>query len=201
MDASLSDQPYEPTCVAEAIQCGLCLLPEERKIDSIFPHMTTLHNTTISVLKTYRSHGLVEDRLERNAGESMFTRLNLKVSESDIPIAALSGGNQQKAIMARCLLANPKVLFLDEPTRGIDVGAKEQIYALFDELARQGTGVILVSSELPELLRCCDRVLTMHEGVQTGIVNVETTSQQEILALATGTTLPKRAVGSSLGTK
>jgi ABC-type sugar transport system ATPase subunit len=190
MDASLSDQPYEPTCVAEAIQRGLCLLPEERKTDSIFPHMTTIHNITISVLKRYRSCGLIEDRLEKNAAESIFRRLNLNIAKSDVSISALSGGNQQKAIMARCLLTNPQVLFLDEPTRGIDVGAKEQIYALFDELAKQGRGIILVSSELPELLRCCDRVLIMHEGLQTGIVSVETTSQQEILTLATGITTP-----------
>jgi ABC-type sugar transport system ATPase subunit len=98
----------------------------------------------------------------------------------------LSGGNQQKAIFVRWLLAKPKVVFLDEPTRGIDVGAKEQIYELIDELAGQGIGVIFVSSEMPELLRCTDRVLVLSEGRQTGIVDVTSTSQQEIPAMATG---------------
>ena len=102
-------------------------------------------------------------------------------------MASLSGGNQQKIMLARWLLADPAVLFLDDATRGIDVAAKEQIYKIIDELAASGKGVILVSSELPELWRCCDRILVLQEGRQAGIVNTAESTQEEVLRLATGT--------------
>jgi ABC-type sugar transport system ATPase subunit len=162
------------------------LLPEERRSDAIFPQMSTLENSTMAVLKRLRRHGFLTDKQEQTATESLFARLKIAAAKSAAPIASLSGGNQQKAILARCLLPDPRVLFLDEPTRGIDIGVKEQIYELIDELAQQGRAIILVSSELPELLRCCDRVQVMHEGRQAGIVEVTDTSQEEILALATG---------------
>lgn len=185
MDATFRDRPFAPARPGEAIQRGFCLLPEDRRSDAIFPHMATLDNTTIVVLERLRQRGMVSGRLERGAVKSLLSQLRLAPGHLEIPIAALSGGNQQKAILARWLLADPRVLFLDEPTRGIDIGAKEQIYALIDELAMQGKGIILVSSELPELLRCCDRVLVLKEGQQRGIVQVRTTSQEEIMALAT----------------
>jgi ABC-type sugar transport system ATPase subunit len=112
----------------------------------------------------------------------------LAVSASpDVAISSLSGGNQQKIILARCLLTDPTVLFLDDATRGIDVAAKEQIYTIIDELAAQHKGVILVSSELAELWRCCDRILVLQEGLQAGIVTTADSSQEEVLRLATGT--------------
>ena len=113
-----------------------------------------------------------------------------KLSISAAPenaISSLSGGNQQKVVLARWLLAEPTVLFLDDPTRGIDVGAKEAIYKIIDELAAQGKGIILVSSELPELWRCCDRILVLREGRQAGMVRTDQSSQEEIMRLATGT--------------
>ena len=186
IDATLGEYRFAPAGPSEAIRSGLCLLPEERRSDALFPHMSALENTTITVLKRLRRGCFLTGRQERAAAEPLFSRLKLAANKSDVSISTLSGGNQQKAIMARWLLANPRVLFLDEPTRGIDVGAKEQIYGLIDELAEQGRGIILVSSELPELLRCCDRVLVLHEGRQAGIVHVAATSQEEILALATG---------------
>jgi ABC-type sugar transport system ATPase subunit len=97
----------------------------------------------------------------------------------------LSGGNQQKALLARCLLANPDVLFLDDPTRGIDVAAKQDIYAIIDQLASEGKGVILVSSELPELLRCCDRILVMREGRLTAMLDRNNATEERIMKAAT----------------
>lgn len=114
-----------------------------------------------------------------------------KLSVSAAPenkISTLSGGNQQKIVLARWLMAEPTVLFLDDPTRGVDVGAKEEIYKIIDELAAQGKGIILVSSELPELWRCCDRILVLREGRQAGIVKTEESTQEEVMRLATGTT-------------
>ena len=184
IDAALNGRQFAPADPAKAMRSGFCLLPEERRSDAIFPQMSTRENSTISVLESLKRHGFLTDRQESAVTETLFARLRISSDKSRVSIAALSGGNQQKAIMARCLLANPQVLFLDEPTRGIDVGVKEQIYELIDELAQQGRGVILVSSELPELVRCCDRVLVMNEGEQAGIVEVKDTSQEEILSLA-----------------
>jgi ABC-type sugar transport system ATPase subunit len=186
IDARLGDRVFAPTNAADAIAAGFCLLPEERRTDALFPHMSTLENTTICVLERLRQHGLIRSNLERAAAHALFERLRLAADKSEASIVNLSGGNQQKAIVARWLLVEPRVLFLDEPTRGIDVGAKEQIYGLIDELARLGMGVVLVSSELPELLRCCDRILVLHKGRAAGIVDVASTSQEEILTLATG---------------
>jgi len=108
-------------------------------------------------------------------------------AKPDALISTLSGGNQQKVIFARWLLAGPRVLFLDEPTRGIDVNTKEQMYGIIDNFTAQGKGVILVSSELPELWRCCDRILVLHEGRQAGIVSPKESTQEDVLRLATGT--------------
>ena len=99
-------------------------------------------------------------------------------------MSSLSGGNQQKVLLAKCLLAGPEVLFLDDPTRGIDVGAKEDIYAIIDKLASAGKGIIFVSSELPELLRCCDRILVMREGSATAIFDGANATQEQIMASA-----------------
>jgi ABC-type sugar transport system ATPase subunit len=100
-------------------------------------------------------------------------------------VGNLSGGNQQKVLLARCLLANPDLIFLDEPTRGIDVGAKQDIYHIIEQLASQGKGIVLVSSELPELLRCCDRILVMREGRMAALLEAERATQEQILTLAT----------------
>ena len=105
-------------------------------------------------------------------------------------IESLSGGNQQKVVLAKCIMSNPKILIMDEPTRGIDVGAKFEIYKLMNALARQGVAIIMVSSELPEILGMSDRILVMHEGRCTGIIdNDENASQERIMTLATGTSV------------
>jgi ABC-type sugar transport system ATPase subunit len=187
IDVSLLGRTYSPESPAEAIRAGLCVLPEERRSESIFPHMSTLENATIATLTRFKRHAFVDADVERSAAGPVFLRLNLSAANLNTPVSGLSGGNQQKAVMVRWLLAEPKVLFMDEPARGIDVGAKEQIYTLIDELARRGIGIILVSSEMPELLRCSDRVMVLCKGRQAGIVTVTSTSQEEILSLATGT--------------
>ena len=112
-------------------------------------------------------------------------RLGLHCRSLDDPVATLSGGNQQKVLLGRWLLVNPDVLFLDDPARGIDVGAKQDIYRAIDALAREGKGVILVSSELPELVRCCDRILVLCEGRVTAAFTAAEATQEKILAAAT----------------
>lgn len=179
----LNGQEYRPNSPAAAIRSGFCLVPEDRRWEGIFPQMSVRENASIVILK--------------RLGRSMFRKEAEKVAEfqeklavsaaPDVPISKLSGGNQQKVVLTRWLLAEPAVLFLDDPTRGIDIGAKEEIYKIIDELAAQGKGILLVSSELPELLRCCDRILVLHDGRQTGIVKTEESSQEDIMRLATGT--------------
>lgn len=185
-DVVLLGRPYLPESPTDAIRAGFCLLPEERRSESIFPHMSTLQNSTIATLARFQRRAMVDTDLEKSTAEPDFHRVKLATPKLNVPVSELSGGNQQKAVFVRWLLTKPKVVFLDEPTRGIDVGAKEQIYKLIDELAGQGIGVILVSSEMPELLRCADRVLVLSEGRQAGILDVASTSQQEILAMAAG---------------
>jgi ABC-type sugar transport system ATPase subunit len=185
-ESSLNEKGYRPQNPADAIKSGFCLVPEDRRWEGIFPQMSVMENATVGVLSSFAIYGLLNGSQERKAEARYRRSLSVATTSPDIPIAFLSGGNQQKVLIARWLMANPQVLFLDEPTRGIDVGAKEQIYTLIDELAAQGKGVILASSELPELFRCCDRILVMHEGRQAGILDTANTSQAEIMSLATG---------------
>jgi ribose transport system ATP-binding protein len=175
--------PFSPNSPAQAIREGMCLLPEDRRWQGIFPKMSVRENASIVVLSRWGS-----GRFRKEAQRVAEFQKKLAVSSSpDVRIASLSGGNQQKIILARWLLAEPVVLFLDDATRGIDVAAKEQIYTIIDELACSGKGLILVSSELPELWRCCDRILVLREGRQAGIVTTADSSQEEVLRLATGT--------------
>ena len=122
---------------------------------------------------------------EAAALDPVFRDLAVKSASRQVAVSTLSGGNQQKVLLARCLLANPKVLFLDDPTRGIDVGAKQEIYTLIDKLKAQGKAIILVSSELPELLRCADRILVMREGRATATLNAAEATQERIMKSAT----------------
>jgi ABC-type sugar transport system ATPase subunit len=183
----LNGRAFRAAGPADAIRQGLCLLPEDRRSEGIFPQMSVRENASIAVLDRLRGPRLLQKEAERFAA---FQRMLAVPNSPETAISTLSGGNQQKIILARWLMAEPSVLFLDEPTRGIDVGAKEQIYTIIDELAAQRKGIILVSSELPELWRCCDRILVLHEGRQAGIVGTADATQQEVLRLATGTEGP-----------
>src|SRR5579871_3891097 len=182
-ETRLNGKAFQPKSPYEAIQRGFCLLPEDRRWEGIFPKMSVRENATIAVLKRLGS-----GRTRKEAERTAEFQKKLAVSASpDAMISSLSGGNQQKIILARWLLAEPSVLFLDDATRGIDVAAKEQIYSIIDELAAQKKGIILVSSELPELWRCCDRILVLQEGHQAGIVRTADSTQEEVMRLATGT--------------
>jgi ABC-type sugar transport system ATPase subunit len=185
-EISLKGRSYAPLEPSDAIRRGFCLVPEDRRWKGLFPHMSVRENATIGVLRRLAMHGWLRSDSERDVEQAFRRTLLIAAASPDMPIAALSGGNQQKTLITRWLMADPTVLFLDEPTRGIDVGAKEQIYAVIDELAAQGKGVVLASSELPELFRCCDRILVLHEGRQAGILTTSETAQEEIMALATG---------------
>ena len=155
--------------------------------------MGVRENASLSSLSRIASRGFIRRSHEAESVGAITGRLHLKSPSLDRPVSLLSGGNQQKALLARILMVDPQVLFLDDPARGIDVGAKEDIYRLIDELAAQGKGIILVSSELPELFRCTDRILVLSQGRLAALVATRATTPQAIMAAATGVGAPLEA--------
>ena len=168
----------------ESIKNGFALLTEERRANGIFGILNIRENTVISSLKSYLQGLLLSDKKMSDATEWSIDAMHIKTPSQYTQIRSLSGGNQQKVILGRWLKTNPTVLLLDEPTRGIDVGAKYEIYQLILNLAKEGKTVIRVSSEMPELLGVCDRILVMSGGRLAGEVDAKNTSQEEIMTLA-----------------
>jgi len=160
------------------------MLTEERRATGIFGIRDIQANTTISSLKRYKKGPFLSDRMLSEATDWGIKSMSIKTPSQKTQIRSLSGGNQQKVILARWLLTEPEVLLLDEPTRGIDVGAKYEIYQLILDLAKQGKCVLMVSSEMPELLGVCDRILVMSGGRLAGEVDAKETTQEEIMTLA-----------------
>lgn len=170
---------------ADAKKHKIALLTEERRVTGIFPVLSITENTTISNLDAYQTPYLLldEQRMREDAQKSA-EQLRVKTPSIRELIKNLSGGNQQKVLLGRWLLTNPDILLLDEPTRGIDVGAKFEIYTLIFELAKQGKSIIMISSEMPELLGMSDRIMVMCEGRLTGIINKDEATEQEIMRYA-----------------
>jgi D-xylose transport system ATP-binding protein len=170
----------------KAIGHGFALVPEDRKHHGIVRDLSVGQNITLSVLQRFSHLTRVDDGAEAAAVNEQIARLALKTASPALPITSLSGGNQQKAVLAKMLLTEPKVLILDEPTRGVDVGAKFEIYKLMLELAAQGISIIMVSSELAEVLGVSDRVLVMGEGKLRGDFVNKGLTQEMVLAAAIG---------------
>ncbi|MGL4860256.1 MAG: xylose ABC transporter ATP-binding protein [Enterobacteriaceae bacterium] len=168
----------------DAMRLGIAMVPEDRKKDGIIPLMGVGTNITLAALDQFTHARFILDNAREQATIAQSIRqLRVKTASSELAIARLSGGNQQKAILAKCLLLKPKILILDEPTRGIDIGAKQEIYKLINELAQQSIAIIVVSSELPEVLGISDRILVMHEGViKADLVNQSLTQEQVMQA-------------------
>jgi ABC-type sugar transport system ATPase subunit len=143
--------------------------------------MTISHLPGLSYLNFY-----IRSSLESKIINEYIRLLNIKLKESAQPINSLSGGNQQKVVLARTLMINPRIIIMDEPTRGIDVGAKEEIYQLVDRLAAKGMGIIFISSEIPEIMSVSDRIAVFHEGQLTGILKREEVTENKLIAFATG---------------
>jgi len=173
--------------VEQSIKNGMVMLSEDRRRYGIIPMRSVKENTTLSSLKSvfyrFRHHGKVEN----NIVSDMFQKMRVKTPSMETVIASLSGGNQQKVVLAKWMILNPDILILDEPTRGIDVGAKYEIYKLMTELVKEGKVVIMVSSELPELIGMCDRIYVMNKGTITGELSRDRFSQEQIMKYATGT--------------
>lgn len=171
--------------VRDAMKYGFALVPEDRKIEAIYPSQSVKFNMTIEVLDQFLKSGYFNRNAENEIVEKYSEEVSIKMASPLQKIVRLSGGNQQKVIIGRWLASNPKILILDEPTRGVDIGAKVEIYEIIDNLARQGVAIIVVSSELPEVLGICDRIVVMGEGKVKGVLSREEANQERIMSLAT----------------
>jgi ABC-type sugar transport system ATPase subunit len=168
----------------DAYNLGIGFIPESRREESIFPEKSVKFNLVIKVLSEFISGARVSFVKEKEITDTYIKKLSVKTASHNALIKNLSGGNQQKVVIASWLAAKPKILIMDEPTRGIDVGAKAEIYALMNALAREGIGIIMISSELPEIINMSDRVLVMKDGEITRELSREEISQETIMRYA-----------------
>lgn len=181
----LDGKPCQNRNARESIKNGFALLTEERRATGIFGVLDIKANTVISSLKRHKRFGIyLSEKSQREDTQYYIDAMRTKTPSQETKIRSLSGGNQQKVIIGRWLLTDPEVLLLDEPTRGIDVGAKYEIYQLILDLANKGKTVLMVSSEMPELLGVCDRIVVMSGGRVAGEVDARNTNQEEIMTLA-----------------
>jgi len=182
---TLDGTPLQIRSPMDAIQAGICLLPEDRKGQGLVLGASVRENFALPNLHELSSGGFVRRRHERTAFAEFVTKLQIKIPHQEELARNLSGGNQQKVLLAKWLQRNTEVVIFDEPTRGIDVGAKYEIYMLMNELAQQGKAILMISSEMPEVLGMSDRILVMHEGRITGeILDAGTATQEQIMELA-----------------
>lgn len=171
----------------DAIRRGLGFCTEDRKVEGIIPHLSVKENMTIALLPSISKFGIVSKKKQNDIVDEYIKRLRIKTPNPDQQIRNLSGGNQQKVLLARWLCMNPKLIIMDEPTRGIDVGAKSEIEELIQELSQKGISVLMISSELAELERNCDRIVVMREGKKMGELKGDDISENQIMeAIASG---------------
>lgn len=168
---------------ADAIREGLGLIPEDRKLQGLVQIMSVKRNTTLVNMKRVLRAGVISSSLEEKLSKEYADKLHVVTPSMETEVQYLSGGNQQKVVIAKWLFQNSEILFLDEPTRGIDVGAKAEIYRLINRMAKEGKTIIMISSEMPELLGMCDRIMVMHEGHKMGELNAAEATQAKIMAL------------------
>ncbi|HOJ92930.1 MAG TPA: sugar ABC transporter ATP-binding protein [Dictyoglomaceae bacterium] len=168
----------------DVVRAGIGLVPEDRKLQGLILNMAVYENVTLTILPTLFSNGLLKSEKEFAVTKEYVDKLGIKTSNFSQKVNTLSGGNQQKVILAKWLALKPKVLILDEPTRGIDVGAKAEIHSLIGEMAKEGIGIILISSELPEILALSDRILVISKGRITAEINKKDASQEKIMQYA-----------------
>jgi rhamnose transport system ATP-binding protein len=169
---------------ADAIAAGIAYVPEDRRQHGVVLDMSIAANTSLASLDAVSRHGLIDRGRERASAQGYVDRLRIKTPSVLADVGTLSGGNQQKVALARWLSTNPAVIILDEPTQGVDVGSKAEIHALMQMLAARGLAIIMISSELPEILGMSDRIAVMHRGTIRGVLDRADATQSTILALA-----------------
>jgi ribose transport system ATP-binding protein len=171
----------------DAIRQGIYLIPEDRRAIGLVTEMSVRENITLPSMHRYSKAGLIDNKAERDAAQTASADLRVKTASIETPVSSLSGGNQQKVVLAKWLTRNPKMIIFDEPTRGIDVGAKAEIYQLMRKLADQGIAILMISSDMEEILGVSDRIAVMHEGSIAGILERKESSEEAIMRLAVGT--------------
>ena len=169
----------------DAMKYGIAMVPENRKLQGLYHIQNVRFNSTIEVLGQFMHHLMVNNGREEEIAQEFIDKMRTKTPSQEQVVSNLSGGNQQKVMIGRWLATSPKILILDEPTRGVDVGAKAEIYEIMNNLTKQGVSIIMISSELPEIINMADRVYVMYEGRITGCINYEDLSQEAIMKLAT----------------
>jgi D-xylose transport system ATP-binding protein len=170
----------------DAIKHGLIFLSEDRKKYGLNLIMSVKKNVTLASLRKISNYGFIRDEYEAQATEEYIKKLQVKTPNQDVEVRNLSGGNQQKVVIAKSLMVSPKVMVLDEPTRGIDVGAKYEIYKIMNQLVNEGVAVIMISSEMEEILGMSDRIVVMSEGKITGELGIDEATQEKLMLASTG---------------
>ena len=183
----LGGEPYAPRDPADGAAAGIALIPEDRKEQSLVLFAPVRDNVTVNVLRRISSRGLLGTGRQRVAARRIAANVNVRMQSVDQPVGSLSGGNQQRAVFGRAFAAEPRLLLLDEPTRGVDVGAKAEIYELIDRAADQGMAVLVASSELEELLRICHRIAVMNHGRVAEVFDHAAATKERIMTAAAGT--------------
>jgi len=182
----LNGQTVRVESPAAAVKLGIAYVPEDRRRHGVILEMSVAANATLAVLRKIAKGGLLDFARERQIADSFIRRFGIKTSSMNAAVGTLSGGNQQKVALARWLATEPSVIILDEPTQGVDVGAKSEIHRLMGELAQRGMAIIMISSELPEVLGMSDRIAVMHAGRITGVLNRAEATQEKVIELALG---------------
>jgi ribose transport system ATP-binding protein len=185
-ELELDGKSFRPQCPADAINVGIALAPEDRKQHGLVLPMTVRENSSLPSLERDQSKGFLNHEAELKISEKAVEQMQIKTPSIEQIARFLSGGNQQKIVLGKWLAMNPKLLMLDEPTRGIDVGAKREIYKLMEKLAGEGMAILFVSSEMEEVLGMADRAYIMHEGKISGELDRNELSEESIMNLATG---------------
>jgi ribose transport system ATP-binding protein len=169
-----------------SISRGIGFITEDRKGEGLVACLSVKNNLTLSILKKIKKNLFINNDLEKNIANKCIEQYNIQTPSINQEIQYLSGGNQQKVVLAKWINTNPKLIIMDEPTRGIDVGAKVEIYNLMRQLAKKGTAIVMISSELPEIIGMSDRIAVMHEGKITGELLPDEATEESILTMATG---------------
>jgi inositol transport system ATP-binding protein len=179
----INGKPVDLSSPEDAIRHGIALVPEDRKQQGLFLDLACKDNVAISNLSRISHNGIINDEKERTLVEQYVREMSVKLADIRQPISSLSGGNQQKLLLARWMATNPNILIVDEPTRGVDLGATVEVHRLLFELATQGVAVIVISSELPEVMSVSDRIYTFCEGHLTGELSADEANEEALMRL------------------
>jgi len=196
----LGGRPVSFASPSEAMDAGIAYLPEDRHQEGLVLDFSIAQNVTLPILPRLFPRLLVRESTERRVADEYTQQFNVRMTGVDQLVGALSGGNQQKVVLAKWLAAKPRVLILDEPTRGIDIGAKVEVHRIISELAASGLGIILISSDLPEVLAMSDRILVLHEGRLTAEISRDLATEERVMFAATGNVEQVVAAGTTGGT-